>query len=237
MKRSSLGAVLGSLASLLTSATVGAATYSITFYEKISVGNNLFSNYQVSGSAIFEIDDAAIAPNNLVLFSSPDFVSFDAILNTTAGNARFTLGVDDFPPQGDGTGANNLEQGILFDAAGVPLRFDTPATTAGNGAQICDPNCTNSVYLKDWLILYDDDLFDSVFLADGTITTLDYAVNNSLGYTRLGGDWILDGTNMAAGGADGLYLIQAAVVPVPAAAWLFASGALGLLGMTRLRKS
>ncbi|HEB99078.1 MAG TPA: hypothetical protein ENJ05_06200 [Thiotrichales bacterium] len=237
MKRSSLGAVLGSLGSLLVTAAVDAATYSITFYEQISAGNNLFSNYQVSGSAIFEIDDAAIAPNNLVLFSSPDFVSFDAILNTTAGNARFTLGVDDFPPLGDGTGANNLEQGILFDASGEPLRFDTPSTTAGNGAQICDPSCDVPVYLKDWLILYDDDLFNRVFLSDGTITTLNDAINNGASYTRLGGEWLLDGTNMAAGGADGLYRIQAAVVPVPAAVWLFASGALGLLGMTRHRKS
>ncbi len=217
--------------SYIISIPAGAAIYSITFYEQISGGTNLFANYQVSSTATFEINNSAIGPDSLVLFTSPDFVAFDAILNTTAGDARFTLGVDDFPPKGDGTIRPAHEQGILFDAVGQPLRFDNPETTYGNGAQICDPRCDIRVGLKTTLVLLDDNGFDRVFLGDGTIISLGNATNNGLDYTRLGGKWNLGGATITVGGTGGLYQLQA--VPIPAAMWLFGSGLIGLIGIAR----
>jgi len=208
--------------------------YFFLLYEQISGGTNVFTNYQVSGSATFEINDSAVGPDSLVLFTSSDFISFDALLNTTAGDARFTLGLDDFPPKGDGTIRPAHEQGILFDAAGQPLRFDNPATTLGNTAQICDPRCDIIISKKTSLVLLDNNSFQKVFLSDSTITTLEFATNNALDYTRLGGDWRLRGTTLTLGGADGVYQIQA--VPVPAAMWLFGSGLIGLISFARRKK-
>ncbi len=206
----SLKVIIFVLISYIFSVPAGAAIYNITFYEQISAGTNLFSNYQVSGSASFEVSDSAVRPNNLVLFTSPDFISFDAILNTTAGDARFTLGIDDFPPKGDGTLLNDKEQGIIFDASGQPLRFDTPATTAGNGAQICDPSCTAPLSIRTNMVLWDNNGFDKVFMTDGTITTLEFVTNNSLDYRRLGGDWTLRGALLTVGGRSEAFTWHAA---------------------------
>lgn len=234
MSSQSLKVIIFVLVSYIFSVPAGAAIYKITFYEWLSAGGNLFTNYQISSTATFEINDYAIGPNNLVAFTSPDFMTFDATLNTTAGDARFTLGIDDFPPKGDGTLLNDLEQGILFDAFGQPLRFDTPTTTAGNNAQICDPRCDISVTQKTSLVLLDNNDFDKVFLADGTLTSLQFATSNGLEFTRLGGDWTLRGQTLTVGGADGVYQLQA--VPVPAAMWLFGSGLIGLISIARRKK-
>jgi len=231
MSCQSLKVIIFVLVSYMFSVPAGAAIYRITFYEFLSVGGNLFTNYQESGTATFEINDSAIGPDSLVLFTSPDFVAFDAILNTTAGDARFTLGIDDFPPKGDGTISPAHEQGILFDASGQPLRFDNPSTTTGNSAQICDPRCDILISLKTSLVLRDNNSFDKVFLTDGTLTNLDFATSRGLDFTPLGGDWSLRGSTLTVGGADGVYLLQA--VPVPAAIWLFSSGLLYFLGVAR----
>jgi len=234
MKAQALKSIIFILISYLYSVSAGAAIYKITFYESLATGTNLFADYQVSGTATFEIDDAAVGHNNLVLFTSPDFINFDAILNTTAGDARFTLGIDDFPPKGvDATSTGN-EQGILFDASGQPLRFDNPSATAGNGAQICDPACDEQFSIRKSMTLWDNDGFDRVFLTDGTITTLEFATTNNVDFTRFGGKWTLRGYQITVGGADGLYQLQA--VPVPAAIWLFGSGLIGLIGISKRKK-
>ena len=122
MKKSHLLGIALACAYLFISTPASAATYSITFYEKVSVGLNLFDNFIVSGTGSFEINDAAVTPNNRVLFSDSNFLAFDAIITATGGSAQFTLGVDDFPPFGDGTSTvNTAVQGILFDASGQPL--------------------------------------------------------------------------------------------------------------------
>ncbi len=213
---------------LLFSASAGAATYSITFYDQTSPGNNLYANYEIVGSGSFEINDAAIGPGALVLFTdTTNFLAFDA----TVTGAQFTLGIDDFPPRGDGSYLNPHEQGILFDAAGRPLRFDTPDTTYGNGAQICDPSCTVSVTLRDTLVLWDDDGFDRVFLGNGDILAADYATANGYAFTPINGAWSIN-----SGSFDGYYLIEPVPTPAPAAVWLFGLGLLGLMLLSgRLR--
>jgi hypothetical protein len=223
---------------LFISTPASAATYSITFYQKTGPGDNLFNTDQfiVSGTGSFEINDAAVTPNNLVLFSDSNFLAFDAILNTTIGSAQFTLGIDDFPPFGDGTSTvHTAEQGILFDASGQPLRFDNPETIFGNTGQICDPTCDTSVLLKAGMVLWDDNGFDTVFLNDGTLTTRALATSNGDAFTPLGGNWGFSPLGSISNiGANNLYLIQA--VPVPAAVWLFGSGLLGLVGIARRKK-
>jgi hypothetical protein len=239
------------LVSIPASATT---SYSITFYERTGFAStNLFTDYVKSGTATFEINDAAVSPNNLVLFSDADFQAFDAIMTTTIGDGQFTLGSDDFPPREVGPQRGRHEQGILFDTSGQPLRFDTPATSGGNTADICDPSCgeLNRAELTFW----DEDTFDRVFLDDGTILTLDQALANGDAFTPLNGRWIfnphnsIDQTN-----SNSYYLINAESIspspvpvpnpapvspnpiPVPPAVWLFGSGLFGLLGMAR-RKS
>jgi hypothetical protein len=233
MKKSGLLGIALACAHLFISIPVSAATYSITFYEKDSVGSNLFDNFIVSGTGSFEINDAAVTPNNLVLFSDSDFLAFDATIAATTGSAQFTLGIDDFPPH-DGN-LTGHEQGILFDASGQPLRFDNPNTTFANTAQICDPTCDTSVLLKAGLILYDDNGFDTVVLNDGTLVTRALAISNGDAFTPLGGEWNFKPLGEIVSISNNLYLIQA--VPVPAAVWLFGSGLLGLIGVARRKKA
>ena len=94
----SLGIVFACM-TYLVSIPASAANYSITFYERTgSAQTNLFTDYRISGSATFEIHNTAVSPNSLVLFTDSNFLAFDAIMTTSLGNARFTLGIDDFPP-------------------------------------------------------------------------------------------------------------------------------------------
>jgi len=237
-----LGAIVGSIFFFFSvSIPVSAATYSITFYEKLSGPvDNLFNtdHYVVSGTGSFEINDEAVTADNLVLFSdSSNFLSFDVTITSTIGSAQFTLGIDDFPPHGDGTGtgAETHEQGILFDASGQPLRFDNPATTFGNTAQICDPTCDTPVTSKAGLVLLDDNGFDTVFLNDGTLTTLNIATLNGDAFTALNGAWGFSPLGSISNTfPPSYYLIE--TVPIPAAVWLFGSGLIGLIGIAR-RKS
>ena len=53
--------------------TAQAANYSVIFYEfGGSGGGNFFDDYAFAGAAVFEIDDSAVTPDNLVLFSDKD---------------------------------------------------------------------------------------------------------------------------------------------------------------------
>jgi len=237
--KSIIGAVCTCLA--IVSINTNAATYSITFYEFTGSGIgglNINDDYTVAGAATFEIKDTAVGPNNLVLFSdSANFLAFDATMTTTLGGAQFTLGIDDFPPKGDGTDSNTHEQGILFDASGNPLRFDVPTLSYGNGAQICDPDCfaTGGILNQSRLTLWDDNSFDTVFLNDGTITNSTTAIVNGDAFTPFNGAWQFNPLDsIALTSPSSYYLIQ--TVPIPGAAWLFCSGLIGLIGIAR-RKS
>jgi hypothetical protein len=225
------------------SMNVSAANYSITFFEFDGVstdGFNLNDDYVVSGTATFEINDAAVSPNNLVLFSdSTNFLAFDAVMTTTLGNGQFTLGIDDFPPRDSGGSTTNpAVQGILFDASGQPLRFDNPNTTTSNTAVICDPSCGVAVGSRAALTLWDEDGFNRVFLEDGTITTSDVAIVNGDPFTPFNGTWQfnpLDSIGLTS--INSYYLIETTAVPIPAAVWLFGSGILGLIGIARRKKA
>lgn len=212
------------------------ATYSLTYYELTgdpATPNNFFTDFRVSGSAVFSIDDAAVTPGNLVRFDDSEFLAFDASLSTTIGGGQLTLGIDDFPPRASGTSP----QGILFDGAGLPLRFDTPTTIAGNGARICDPSCTFGIQFRATLRMWDDNNFEVVYLDDGTITTATQAMNEGEPFTPLNGRWDFSplGTISAIPGAHSYY--QISQVPIPAAAWLFASALIGLVGVKRRKVS
>lgn len=211
-----------------------ATVYSIKFYENLGLEGtpNLFMGFRESGSATFEISNSAVSPNNLVLFTDPDFVSFDALMTTSIGNARFTLGIDDFPPKGDGSTSINYEQGILFDATGEPLRFDTPVFFTSNSASICDPSCFESVVSRDELTLWDENDFDAVFLNDGTITSSVQAIANGDPYTRIHGHWGFSpiGSNTTTGN-NNYYVISS--VPIPPALWMLGSGLIGLVGIRK----
>ena len=217
------------LGMVLMPSTTYASLYSITYYELIeSVGTTL-SDYQVSGTGTFEINNPAVNPNSTVLYEDPDFVSLQVNLTTTVGNATFSLANSDFPTGDTFAGP---EQGILFDNFAVPLRFDTPSTAAGNTAIFCNPTCNEIRVNREAFWMWDDDGYERVLLADGTITDLS-ALPPNTDYTLLGGDWDFSpfGSISQIGG-----FYQISNVPVPGAAWLFASGLLGLIGISRRKK-
>ncbi len=158
-----------SIACLLIVSVTQAATFEIVFYQELNPSGNLFSDYEVVGAGTFEIADDAVTPGNLVLFEEADFLSFDVSIDTSLDTPRqYTLGIDDFPHSIN----NPFSQGILFDDNAPPLRFDTPATTAGNGASICDEvDCSQPNRLIARLTLFDDDDFNRGYVGDGTINS------------------------------------------------------------------
>jgi hypothetical protein len=204
--------------------TAQAATFTITFFQNTNplAKTNLFDDYTEVGGGTFEIADSAVTPDNLVMFSDPDFQSFEASLSLSTGDSStFTLGIDDFLE-----GAFH-ERGILFDGSGNPFRFDDPNQGVWDGVSMCDPSCSLSSFQTAWLALIDDNRFETVVLDNG-----DFALLSNLApgtpYTPLGGTWSYQKNNSAS--STGVYALSP--VPVPAAFWLFGS-ALGLLGWTR----
>ena len=76
----------------------------------------------------------------------------------------------------------------------------------------------------------------AIYLDTGEVKTISANMNPAEPFTPFAGDWthfsgINIGSNTTVGG---YYLISA--VPVPAALWLFSSGLLGLIGVSRHRK-
>jgi hypothetical protein len=216
----------------LIAPTVNAATYAITFYEGIGDTTNIFTGHVVVGSGTFSIADSAVIPNNLVMFSDPEFLSFEASLSVTTGDSStFTLGIDDFR---EGT---DRERGILFDASGNPFRFDLPGLTVSDSRTMCEPTCSVAVGARARLTLVDDNNFEKVFLDDGSIELLSALIPGTP-YTPLAGVWSYHkGTSYDGGSGvtvDGYYQISA--VPIPPAILLFGSGLIGLIGVTRRRK-
>lgn len=217
---------------------VNAASFFISFYEETTQpGSNFFTDYTLVGVGTFDIMDSAVTPNNLVMFSDPEFLSFEASLSLSTGDSTtFTLDIDDFEE------GNTRERGLLFDGIGAPLRFDRPNTVASNARSMCEPICEIALGARATLSLLDGDSYEGVYLNDGSISTR----SNVLGglppgtpFTPFAGGWTYGkGTSYDGGsgiGTGGLYLLSA--VPVPAAFWLFGSGLLGLVGFARRKNT
>ena len=191
------------------------------------------ADYILVGGGTFSIVDSAVTPNNLVMFSDAEFLSFDVSLTLSTGDSStYTLGIDDFQ-EGDA-----FEMGILFDAVGNPFRFELPGYFTSNFDTMCEPlacyDYDRSYYA--WLALHDNDAFEKVYLSDGTIDQLS---NLSPGtpYTPLAGDWSYRrGVNIGGSGIQKIGIYEISAVPVPPALWLFGSGLLGLVGLARKKK-
>ena len=211
----------------LSQATLG-ATYLITYYEATSFPvTNFFTDYTLAGTATFSIADSAVTPNNLVLFNDAEFQTFDANISTTLGSSQFVLGTQEFPDT----------QGILFDNSGIPLRFDNPNISFGNaGVAICNPHCNLGTLSKAVLRMWDDNNFDTVYLADGTLISESDAITLGKAYTKIiGGNWDFEDIgDLQNTSNQSLYVMSE--VPIPAAAWLFGSALLGL-GAIKRRKA
>ncbi len=231
--------LISSFTILCLSPATLAATYQLTFYEQTSGGNNLFDNYTLAGRGTFTVADNSVRPNNLVLFSDPEFLAFDVTMDTSVdGPTRHVLGVDDFPPREPEE--TQLQQGILFDDNAQPWRFDVPNLSQTESIPICRPNCSTASISRTELNLMDSDSFSSNYLSDGTLasaTTLE-TVYPDQPFTRLAGNWRHYVGNRIGGAfiqVRGVYEISA--VPLPGAVWLFCSALAMTMGLSRLKKS
>jgi len=187
--------------SLILVATAGyglsahAAKFSVDFYEltgDVSDGTNFFDDYTFAGRGLFEILDVGVAPDGLVLFGDPEFLSF--VLNitvSTGDSSNFVLGVHDFRIGSD------REMGLMFYDLPYPAfpvtpqRFDNPEFSFLNVRTICSPVCVGDPVLgreqKEFVALIDDDSYEKVYLEDGTVTSLSSIFFEP--FTPFGGDW------------------------------------------------
>lgn len=229
-----------------------AALFSISFYEETGDINsadpgpglnNFFDDYTFTGGGTFEILNTAIGPDGLVPFGSGDFLNFsisislfDDPLVTGADGASFTLGVDDFQL------GEPEERGLLFDDTGTPLQFRVVGSGAASSKTMCtgpsDPSTScEGVTLNNQtnLVLIQNTSFEEIFLTGtGEVTTVSANMNPVLPFTQFAGDWTyFQGVNVGGEGItkNGYYTVNA--IPVPAAIWLFVSGLLGLVSISR----
>lgn len=216
-----------------------AATFQLTFYEQTSGGNNLFDNYILAGSGAFTIADSAVRPNNLVLFSEPEFLDFNVVMDTSVdGPTPHVLGVDDFPPR-EPNPESQRDQGILFDNSAQPLRFEVPNLSRTEAIPICNPDCATSTSFRTELRLHDTDSYSVGYLSDGTIDTVSNLMRlyPDQTFTRIAGTFDhavgsrVGGANIRVGG---VYVISP--VPIPGAVWLFGSAIALTVGLSRHKK-
>ena len=88
----------------------------------------------------------------------------------------------------------------------------------------------------------DYDTYPALSFFDGSVTGLDYIVSEISGITLTNINqegvygFLINGLTAVEGGYEGLLVVDdIGTVPVPAAAWLFGSGLIGLLGITKRR--
>ena len=141
------------------------------------------------------------------------------------------MGIDDFEE------GNTNERGLLFDAEGNPFRFDRPVTTASGNRSMCDPTFEIAIGSRATLALVDNDLFEAIYLDDGSDTTKSNNVSGAPFTPFTGNCTYRKGTSIGGDGnqAGGFYTITA--VPIPTALWLFSTVLLSLIGISRRNKA
>jgi len=181
---------------------------------------------------------------------------FDTLKINPVSYAGATLWTGDVPPGtmlagGVANPTGSFSTGFLFSSLPfVPFTFgsDVNATVtagalaftsldfggnfAGGSSFVLPPDSgTLQVFWTTATANADD--FDVSFRWTHNITT---AEDPSLKFTAFTAQWIIEGCASTVGNV-GAACGAAAVIPVPAAVWLFGSGLLGLVGVARRRKS
>jgi hypothetical protein len=116
----------------------------------------------------------------------------------------------------------------LFGGDTTTFRFDVNDFVVAGGQNI-------AIKLESWSATnYISDTGDIAFATSGgwETRTQSYTFDPAATHFKV----VLVGVNAGQVGFDNLY-IDAAVVPVPAAVWLFGSGLLGLIGVARKKKA
>lgn len=238
------------LASLLCSTPAFPAQYEIEYFGVPTGDTPIRGNiadYSLSFIASFEIADSAVAPNAFVHWRSPDLLSFSADFVFGAVTYSLTKASDTLAINGlgsDGNAPPAEQPGIVFSAAAQPARIGNPFTVLP-GRVLLD---TDSRYdFRDpRLHLSDDDTFDRVLLADGSIvTSAAAAMQGSSPLFAFGGTWLFESGDstfqpVPNSPATGIYVITAVgggvpPIPEPSTYALFAGG-LAVLGWVAKRK-
>lgn len=225
-----LGAVCASIAFISLSSNVNAATISFTgtlgfiemdngtsIYSELSVGDSLSGGFIIgdSSSDASSIDIIASTATGYNFTGAPygGSITDGSIVTVAAGSS---VGIGD----NDGMGDDTFFLNNLYDP-------DIPYETISDTWDVSSENGTQSF----GIILYslDTDAFSGLdyTILPYTLEQADYAVFYIEDTDVTGAT-----TFLAAG-----YLTSVAVVPIPAAALLFASGLLGLVGFARRKKS
>ena len=156
-------------------------------------------------------------------------VSVSAALFTTSANAA--LIEYDFNISTAGSGV------LIYDDIALDidqLSFDFGAFGSSNVGPL-DASTTSSIFgAPPGSALNNDNIFFG--LSGGTAYGLRFSADGTF-CVRPDADYCEDKGGTAPDMISGTYNIAVSSVPVPAAAWLFSSGLLGLIGLGRLRRS
>ena len=153
--------------------------FTIDFYGNSGFAAGVDANisqYSLHFQGTFEIAASALGSanaNGLILYHDPSFMSFDVPVTTPHATYDFSLSNPDIKFPGDPYPFNFVTktdpvQGLRLDSTGQPQRFDTPSTTAGNGAELRDIPVKAEI---SELTLGDDDSFNFVELSDGSLVS------------------------------------------------------------------
>jgi len=144
----------------------------------------------------------------------------------------------------DESAPNSIEVGVQVGAGVmVPMSggrylkaFDLVPETVNCFAEENQGSCLETVFFDQVLVLTEDGLTGSemdAFIGTGSLSALD--VNLLLGITAFTSDNVIDPIAFVHGDFEGTVTVEYdySAVPVPAAAWLFGSAMLGLVGLKR----
>ena len=111
--------------------------------------------------------------------------------------------------------------------------FDTGGGISYTGV-VVGPGQVGGHILFNWGATADIDVINVWDVAGGVYTSTDVTATNPVGPDGVRGLGMIDGAFV---GFNANFDFETAVVPVPAAVWLFGSGLLGLVGVARRRKA
>lgn len=229
-----------------------AVTVDMTFYGD---GDGLSSygvlrnraDMPVYATGTMTLADSAVAPGAFIRFGSSDFQAFQINYNDGMNINLFDktndFSVDQFP---------GYEFGLLFDAAGRPLRFSAPGVASSNAYYWADLNGSGFFPGYPFMTLFIDDDYDLGFATQafsysgqnyvsGDVIDANLASLAGVGFTPLAGDWLY-GHNGGGPETSGyvLFDIQGGApgaVPEPAT-WAMMIIGFGMIGGTmRQRKA